>query len=217
MCEYLYIRIDIMEISEKNVNDEFMLKEYESIAAAHFDSQDGLRQQFRFYLLIAAVPLTVLGLVLREPSQAIPVRQIGLLDLPPFLGLVFLGIGLLGTLMLLSMINTALDATLYARTVNGIRNYFANRAETLGADLAPYLKMPRNMDQPKYFHIRAFFWQVVMLGFINAGYVAFGALTIWRQYISVCCALSGCTLWVLWQVGAYLLFSYRRQQKEIST
>ena len=38
----------------KTVVDDFMIKEYESIAAAHFDSQGGLRQQFRFYLLLAA-------------------------------------------------------------------------------------------------------------------------------------------------------------------
>jgi len=57
------------DLAENNTNttesspiDEFMLKEYESIASAHFDSQAGLRQQFRFYLIIAAVPVTVLGL-----------------------------------------------------------------------------------------------------------------------------------------------------------
>lgn len=32
-----------MADSTKNVTDEFMLKEYESIATAHFDSQAGLR------------------------------------------------------------------------------------------------------------------------------------------------------------------------------
>jgi len=30
-----------MASPEKNVNDEFMLNEYESVAAAHFDSQAG--------------------------------------------------------------------------------------------------------------------------------------------------------------------------------
>jgi hypothetical protein len=60
-----------------------MLKEYESIAAAHFDSQSGLRQQFRFYLLIVAVPLTVLGLVLnRQSSGAVQMKDVTLLNLP---------------------------------------------------------------------------------------------------------------------------------------
>jgi len=69
--------------AEKNNNDAFMLKEYESIAAAHFDSQSGLRQQFRFYLLIVAVPLTVLGLVLnRQSSGAVQMKDVTLLNLP---------------------------------------------------------------------------------------------------------------------------------------
>jgi hypothetical protein len=56
--------------------DEFMLKEYESIASAHFDSQVGLRQQFRMYLLIAAVPITVLGLAFRDrPPAEVPVGR----------------------------------------------------------------------------------------------------------------------------------------------
>ncbi len=205
-----------MNDREKNVTDEFMLKEYESIAAAHFDSQDGLRQQFRFYLLIAAVPLTVLGLILKE-QQTSQAQQIGSLDLPRFLGVVFLGIGVLGTLMLLSMIHTALDATLYARTVNGIRSYFSKRATDLGHNLAPYLKMPIDMNQPKYFHIRAFFWQVVMLSAVDASYMAFGVQTIWRGHFPNWYAVLGGAVWVLFQVGAYLLFSHARQQKEIST
>jgi hypothetical protein len=69
--------------AEKNNTDAFMLKEYESIAAAHFDSQSGLRQQFRFYLLIVAVPLTVLGLVLnRQSSGAVQMKDVTLLNLP---------------------------------------------------------------------------------------------------------------------------------------
>ncbi len=70
---------------DSNVTDEFMLKEYESIASAHFDSQDGLRQQFRFYLLIAVVPVTILGLVFRDrPTKDFD--AIGLFSLPPSFG-----------------------------------------------------------------------------------------------------------------------------------
>ena len=51
---------------EGNVIDTFMLKEYESIATAHFNCQQGLRQQFRFYLALLAVPLTIFGLAFRD-------------------------------------------------------------------------------------------------------------------------------------------------------
>jgi hypothetical protein len=199
-----------MPPDEKNVTDEFMLKEYESIAAAHFDSQDGLRQQFRFYLIIAAVPLTVVGLVTKE--QATQVQQIGAWDLPRLVGVVFLGIGLLGILMLLSMIHTALDATLYARTVNGVRAYFYDRTKALGSDLAPYLKMPREVTKPKYFRVRAFFWQVSMISLINSGYIGFGVQTIFKRSLPICAM----TFLLILQVLIYVVFGKVRTDKEVS-
>src|ERR1700733_5790192 len=108
--------MSLSNLPEKNAVDEFMLKEYESIASAHFDSQSGLRQQFRFYLLIAAVPLTVLGLAFKD-RQGTDINYVRLFAFPDFLAFVFAAIGFLGFPMLLSMVHTALDATLYARTV----------------------------------------------------------------------------------------------------
>jgi len=200
-----------MEAQEKNVTDDFMLKEYESIAAAHFDSQNGLRQQFRFYLIIAAVPLTILGLVTKE-QQGGQLAQIGPLDFPRFIGIVFLGIGVLGVLMLLAMMHTALDATLYARTVNGVRNYFYQRAKDLGNDIAPYLKMPRDVNKPRYFHVRAFFWQVMLVSLINSGYIGFGIQTIFKIGLPVCAMV----LLLLGQILIYVIFSFARQRREIS-
>jgi hypothetical protein len=77
-------------------------REYESIASAHFDFQEVLRQQFRFYVVIAAVPLTILGLAYKGRSSH-EIEHLGLFDLPPFSASVFLGIGVLGILLLLSM------------------------------------------------------------------------------------------------------------------
>jgi hypothetical protein len=198
-----------VEPQEKNVTDEFMLKEYENIASAHFDSQNGLRQQFRFYLLISAVPLTVLGLTFRVGAD---IQHIGLFDLPKLLAAAFIGIGFLGLLMLLSMIHTALDATLYARTVNGIRRYFVDRATAGGTALSPYLKMPIVVDRPKYFHIRAFFWQVILISAVNCAYITIGV----RNYTKSCFALYGVTLLFGCQIGAYFVFSHLRERKEIS-
>jgi hypothetical protein len=198
-----------VEPQEKNVTDEFMLKEYENIASAHFDSQNGLRQQFRFYLLISAVPLTVLGFTFKLETD---IQHIGLFDLPKLLAAAFFGIGFLGLLMLLSMIHTALDATLYARTVNGIRRYFVDRATAGGTTLNPYLKMPIALDRPRYFHIRAFFWQVILVSAVNTAYMEVGV----RNYTKSCVATSGVILLFIVQLGAYFVFSWVRERKEIS-
>jgi hypothetical protein len=198
-----------MAAEDKNVTDEFMLKEYESIAAAHFDSQDGLRQQFRFYLIIAAVPLTVVGLVTKE-QQAGQVQQIGAWDLPRLVGVVLVGIGMLGVLMLISMMHTKFDATLYARTVNGIRNYFWSRAKTLGTDLDPYLNMPRSLNEPSYFRLRAFFWQVILVSLINSAYLWFGMQTAFKTNL----APFFIVLFALPQFLIYMFLSIARQREK---
>jgi hypothetical protein len=197
---------------EKNAVDEFMLKEYESIASAHFDSQTGLRQQFRFYLLIAAVPLTVLGLAFKD-RPASEIEQIGIFNLPHLLSSVFFGIGFLGLLMLLSMVHTALDATLYARTVNGVRHYFVDRGAALTVDCRQYLKMPTRQDRPHYFRVKAFFWQVVLIAAINSFYLTVGIHSFWKWP----CLSVGLFVGIFsTQVVTFWYFCRQRERQEIS-
>jgi hypothetical protein len=207
----LPIRSDA-ESMNLNVADEFMLKEYESIASAHFDSQSGLRQQFRFYLLIVAVPLTILGLAFKDRAAS-ELVHLSMSDLPPLLSGVFLGIGFLGIFLLLSMIHTALDATLYARTVNGVRAYFVDRSGAIDIDLGKYLKMPTNQNRPAYFHIRAFFWQVILIAILNSTYVSVFTFRAWGTSCRTI-ALSG--LIVLFQLAMFAWFCWKRQTQEIS-
>lgn len=198
--------------NESSPIDDFMLKEYESIASAHFDSQAGLRQQFRFYLIIAAVPVTVLGLAFKDRPEK-EIETLTFFSLPTLLTTVFLAIAVLGFLLLLSMIHTALDATMYARTVNGVRNYFVERANGLGRNIEKYLVMPFDKKRPKYFHVRAFFWQVTLISAVNTFYFAVFLHKILPNE---------CIRWLVYlllfgtQVGIYFAFAYRRDQKEVS-
>src|SRR4051812_23584156 len=98
---------------EKTPVDEFMLSEYQTIASAHFDLHNGLRQNFRFYLGLVAIPVTVLA--------AFKDVHINVFDLPTVLLLLFAVTPFLGLLMFLSMINTRFDIILYTRTVNAVR------------------------------------------------------------------------------------------------
>lgn len=197
---------------KKNTIDEFMVKEYESIASAHFDSQSGLRQQFRFYLLIAAVPITVLGLVFRDRSFD-ELAKLSVFNLPSPFDYIFIMIGLLGFLILLSMIHTALDATLYARTVNGVRGYFVDRGKQLGLDLKPCLKMPTDQHRPPYFHVRSFFWQVIFIAAINSSYLAVGTSSLYgNEFVTVTFAV----LFFAIQLFAYWNFCRKREQGEIA-
>lgn len=197
----------------KHAIDDFMLKEYESIASAHFDSQSGLRQQFRFYLLIAAVPATVLGLAFRD-RPAPELEHLGMFDLPRILAWIFFAVGILGALMLLSMINTALDASLYARTVNGIRHYFVDRARATDNDITKYLKMPIDQRRPSYFHVRAFFWQVLFISMINSFYVVVAVQSLTGDSsLSIGIGILSVGL----QIFMYWRFARQREKHEISS
>lgn len=191
-----------------NVVDKFMLQEYKSIAAAHFDSQAGLRKQFRFYLLIVTVPLTIVGFVNRSTSP-----QLDIFDLPPLVTYVFLGIGILGVLMLLSMIHIFLDAILYARTVNGVRDYFVQRGQALMIPIEVYLKMPHDQTRPNYFDMRSFFWQALLIALINTAYFALFLQTRWHMPLVTIFTMV--SLLVI-QLGAYPLFAWHRQQQEVT-
>jgi hypothetical protein len=197
----------------KNINDEFMLKEYESIAAAHFDSQTGLRQQFRFYLVVAAVPLTVLGVALNRSAAVARPGDFSVWSLPPLVSTVFLGIGFLGLLLSFAMIHTAFDCILYARTVNGVRKYFTDRACVLGVDLKPYFVMPTEKTRPSYFHFRSFFYLQLLISFVNSAYVFVGVENLYHHQL-----VSGVVFFGLFtlQVAIYPSFARARERKQIS-
>lgn len=201
------------ESSESTAADSFMLKEYESIAAAHFDSQTGLRQQFRFYLIIAAVPLTVLGFAFNHEGNAALTTNFDIGHLPGFASEVFLGIGVLGFLLSLAMIHTAFDCTLYARTVNGIRHYFRDRAHLYRVDLAPYFVMPLEKTTPKYFHFRSFFYQHLLISLVNSVYLSLACYNLsHRPCLSVTFAI------VMYAVNfaLYPLFAALRERAPIA-
>src|SRR5215217_5716777 len=105
----------------ETVFDRFMLEEYKTIASAHFDLHSGLRQYFRFYLGLVALPFTVMAVAFRDTS-------LSLFALPQVLLLVFFGTPTAGLALFISMVNTRFDVILYTRAVNGVRAYFVQRA-----------------------------------------------------------------------------------------
>ncbi len=102
---------------EKTAVDEFMISEYQTIASAHFDLHSGLRQNFRFYLGLAAVPFSIWAVAFKD--------QTDLFKLPNVLQLLFLLIAVLGFMMFLQIVHTRFDIILYTRAVNGVRAYFS--------------------------------------------------------------------------------------------
>ena len=195
-------------VMTKTVVDEFMLAEYDTIASAHFDLHAGLRQSFRFYLGLAAVPFTVFA-VYKDP-------KLDLFSLPSVLLFLFAVVSVLGLLMFLTMINTRFDIILYTRAVNGVRAYFAKRALEVGqADVFEAgRKLPIDKDKPPYNEglSRAYSWLFAFISVINAGY-SFIVLRNLRLTTAES-AISAC-IYCAFHALLYRFLSKNREKKEI--
>jgi hypothetical protein len=188
--------------------DDFMLEEYKTIANAHFDLHSGLRQNFRFYLGIVAVPFTVTAVAFKDQTLSI-------FALPDVLTLLFTVTPAIGLLLFIHMINTRFDIILYTRTVNGVRDYFVSRSSTLGhtIPLTNYLKLPTNQFRPAYREgpSRAYWWLFCLVTLLNSVYafIAAANFLVWCGAIMV-----GIVLFLL-HGFLYYGFSSAREKKEI--
>jgi hypothetical protein len=203
----------IPDKASKTVVDEFMLAEYQTIAAAHFDLHNGLRQNFRFYLGLIAAPVTVFA-VYKDPNMEV-------FKLPEVMLFLFSVISVLGFLMFLNMINTRFDIILYTRTVNGVRAYFKVRADESGnTAFETGRKLPLDKNKPPYNEgwNRAYTWLFILIGFVNSAYFYVVLKNLERAQVLItwrCGVWEGVILAGLLHFCAYLVLSRQREKKEI--
>jgi|SRR5882724_6372328 len=162
-----------MEDPQKVV-DNFVLEEYKNISKAHYELHNAFRQMFRFYLGIVAVPVTVFAFAYKDV-------QVSIEALPAVFVYILFLTGIIGLLMFLSLVNIRFDIIFYTRTVNGTRAYFMDRSRS---ELTRYLLLPTNMRFPPYSEtLKAYWWQFLLIAFINSSYVAVAARNLlgrWR-------------------------------------
>ena len=199
--------------TEKTAVDEFMLAEYQTIAAAHFDLHNGLRQNFRFYLGLIAAPVTVFA-IYKDP-------HIEVFQMPQVMLLLFIVITALGFLMFLNMINTRFDIILYTRAVNGVRLYFKIRADQASNTVFEAArKLPIDKNKPPYNEgwTRAYSWLFILIGLVNSAYLyvvleniaGSRVVNTWRWGLR-----GGVVLMILIHFGAYIFLSRQREKREI--
>lgn len=68
------------------------------------------------------------------------------------------------------IINLRLDVLLYARTVNGIRNYVLNHSDISLHGQLMWIVLPKSTHLPKYFEGLYFLWVVLAFAFVDALY-----------------------------------------------
>lgn len=160
---------------QKKKHEDFLLAEYNNIAAAYFNTVTTIAAFFRNYLVVVGLPIPILGFVLTQLT-----KSDATFSLPPglaFMVLVFgAAIGCLGLGLMLYVVNLRLDALLYARTVNGIRKYFYDKSpEEYHSELQMRV-LPRSVTQPRYWEWRYFGPVIVVFAILNTLY-PFTAIT----------------------------------------
>ena len=164
---------------EKSNNSDisnFLLKEYENIAKAFFNTYEIATKWLRYYFIILAVPFSFIAFYFRNSPE-----EILLFDLPLVIALSFLIAGALNFFVFYVIIDLRLDSVLYARTVNGIRRYFVEKggdkeiATMPLCDLKKYILLPIDTRKPEFFKIRGdLFYLSCFISTLNSLYIVLG-------------------------------------------
>ena len=153
---------------------KFQLKEYENISQAHFKTNEVLATFYRYFFLVTAIPITTIGLVLLNISND-GINQEGRILAYLLFGISAVLLSLIGTAVISYIEGLRLDAILYARVVNSIRDFFFKKP---GADGFGGSVLPTSRDKPSYHGFGASFLMYHACAFINSAYFGAGLLVL---------------------------------------
>uniref|UniRef100_A0A7V4E5I0 Uncharacterized protein n=1 Tax=candidate division WOR-3 bacterium TaxID=2052148 RepID=A0A7V4E5I0_UNCW3 len=188
--------------------DNYLLKEYEIIAEAHFRSIETISAFFRYYVLIMSIPISAIVFLFQKGGADLQLIS-NVLRVRIFLIGFIISVAVVGIFLCMYIINLRLDAIQYARVINGIRNYFF--------DISPhdlFLKkmltvLPRSPYYPSYFEKSVFLPVVLAFTIFNGFYffVGFWLLFYPRMYLIFLLTL----LLLVFQVLIYYFFARHRE------
>ncbi len=147
-----------------------MLAEYNNIANAHFNTVDSIANFMKNYIVIASVPFFVIGVLLSAKQSPDNALLTAVTQNPFIPGVLMIGLSIVGLCVLGYVINIRCDAILYARVVNGIRNYFYRRAELDPSSERSIRVLPTDIELPPYFEPTYFGFVVAVFAIIGAAY-----------------------------------------------
>jgi len=160
------------DLNSRSSYEKFLLAEYDNIAKAHFNTVNSVSTFFRYYLLIVALPFPVVALLFRssDPNTLRMFAAEFKLAVPIFTTVIaFVGICVMGYTAHLRT-----SATIYARTVNGIRDYFTRRSGLSEEEEAKIKVLPRTTERPTYREWFSFGFVVVTFILIDLSYCGAG-------------------------------------------
>jgi hypothetical protein len=120
-------------------------------------------------------------------------------------------IGALGLCVMIYTINLRFDALLYARTINGIRKYFAEKSELNINQLFNYHVLPLSIYRPPYFEPSYFLIVVFGFALINTGYFIFA---IWMLFnVQAWILILSIIIGIIIHVSIYKYLAFYRETK----
>ncbi|WP_243361594.1 hypothetical protein [Fundidesulfovibrio terrae] len=156
---------------EKNKDErfeDFLLAEYNNIASAHFNAKTQISNFFRYYLLLIALPLPVIGAFKVFGSDKYASNLGGLsLDFVHYGGVLSFCLFAVGFLVMVYIINLNVSSILYARTVNGIRHYYY---ELYAENLSEIQVLSDSIDRPRLSGRHSMYWICATFSIIDGFY-----------------------------------------------
>ena len=128
---------------------KYLQLEYEHIAKAHFKTIETISTFFKHYLVLITISIIIVYYIISNAKNIKITEFFEKIEIPT--GLFLILVSLAGLAVTLYIINLRLDALLYARTINGIRNYFYDIANIDIKQKVRIMTLPQSTFIPKYF------------------------------------------------------------------
>ena len=161
---------------------DFLLSEYDHIADAHFETGKQVSTFFNYYLLILAAPVIIVTLTQNKNLQNLlnPIKQDEYFLLHWVAFGILLVIAIFGFCLSWIVMELQHDAILYARTVNGIRNYFYKQQAFTVQDEKRIRVLPRDVNKPDFYSYRHLGVIVFAFAFVNSVFL-FASLVVFSK------------------------------------
>ncbi len=148
-------------MSDLSVFETFQKEEYAHIAQAHFKTNESISSFFKYYLVVAALPVSALAAYVSGMQKNLPMASSGGVAGPaglsgdPKIMLAWLSlmVGVVGLCLCLYLIQLRFDVLLYARQVNLIRRFFYDRADGPMDYKSNLRLLPVSANAPRYFEL----------------------------------------------------------------
>ncbi len=187
--------------NEKHIS-EFMLSEYEHISNAHFESGKSINSFFRYYLLIMSAPAFIFLIFDKKIEDITKMFNGEDLGVNKYICFFFIIISFVGYFIFMYIVNKKMEVILYARTVNGIRNYFKTRSEI---DVEKFLVLPTDVNKPSYFKLSGFY-MILPIGIINSVFLFIALWIINYKCLSISLSL----LFLITHIISYIVISINK-------